>query len=110
MTSNQPTMRKFITNCLNALDLLGSRVYSGKMKFGPIPADVSEDMERQRAFVAKLLSQHFPGKHLAGSTEDFAILHGSSISLTRSRQHLAAPHEFHTGAAPGSVGSPKMAL
>lgn len=76
MTSNQPTMRKLIANCLNALGLLGSRAYSGKMKFGPIPADVSEDMERQRAFVAKLLSQHFPGKHLAGSTEDFAILQG----------------------------------
>jgi len=67
-------MLKFITYCLNALGLRSAHVYSGKMRFGPIPADVSNDMDRQRAVVAGLVSKHFPGKHLAGNKEDFEIL------------------------------------
>lgn len=67
-------MRRFIFNILRALGLASPPAYSGKMKFGPIPVDVLDDMNKQRAFVAALVSKHFPGKHLVGSTEDFAIL------------------------------------
>ena len=67
-------MRRFFTKCLNALGLVNVPAYSGKMKFGPLPADVLEDMNKQRALVVELVSKHFPGKNLARSTEDFAIL------------------------------------
>ena len=67
-------MRKFITYCLNILGLGRAPAYSGKMKFGPIPEDVSDDMGKQRAFVGTLVSKHFPGRLLVKSNEDFAIL------------------------------------
>jgi hypothetical protein len=67
-------MRRFIANILKALGLTSNPAGSGKMKFRPIPVDVSDDMNRQRAFVAALVSKHFPGKQLASCKEDFAIL------------------------------------
>jgi len=67
-------MRKFITYCLNIFGLARAPAYSDKMKFGPIPEDVSDDMGKQRAFVGALVSKHFPGRLLAKSKEDFAIL------------------------------------
>jgi len=67
-------MRNFIYSCLKALGLASSPAYSGKMRFGPIPADVAKEMDRQRAVIAGLVSKHFPGQHLARSKQDFAIL------------------------------------
>lgn len=61
-------MRRLITSFLAALGVQKS------MKFQPIPANVSADMDKQRAFVASLVSEHLPGMHLTKSTGDFAIL------------------------------------
>ena len=47
---------------------------SGKMKFGALPVDVSDDINKQRAFVAALVPKHCPGKQLASSKEYFAVL------------------------------------
>jgi hypothetical protein len=67
-------MRQFIANILKALGLTSDPAESGKMKFGPIPVDVSDDMNRQRVFVAALVSKHLPGRQLTSCKEDFAIL------------------------------------
>lgn len=67
-------MRRLISRFLNALGFESASAYSGKMRFGPIPPDITKEMDRQRAVVAGLVSKHFPGQHLARSKQDFAIL------------------------------------
>jgi len=67
-------MRRLIPAFLVAISLLSPPAYSGQMKFAPIPADVAANMDKQRAFVAALVSKNFPGKRLTKSKEDFALL------------------------------------
>lgn len=65
---------------LNGIAWIGSRpgrrlkFSVRKMKFEAIPAAVSDDMDKQRAFVTALVSMHVPGTHLVRRKADFAML------------------------------------
>ncbi len=47
---------------------------SNKPKFAPLPQDEIKRLDEQRAFVASLLTEHFPGLHLTRTKADFAVL------------------------------------
>ena len=45
-----------------------------KSVFNELPAETEQHMDKQRAYVARMVAEHFPSQGISGNRKDFALL------------------------------------
>jgi hypothetical protein len=69
-------MRAILAVSLLVIAFAGNHIMADQkgIQFSPLTGEMSAGLDKQRAFVAQVVAEHFPNDHLTRTKDDFAVL------------------------------------